>query len=208
MNSSRARTTGWAVAAACAVACSIPAAASATASGAAPNAGTTQLCNGTWQPAPTNGLPKSFSAWDVKVFGPNDVVLSGAYDDSKNDQSAIAHWNGTRWTMTNIPRGTYGGHLAGSSSHDLFVETELPSGKSMIAHLHGDTWSMIPEAKAFGGDDGAINAMVSTKPGDLWAVGPRFTAVGATAVVTHYSGAPGTPWPTTSRPHRGRCRCR
>jgi len=189
MKRSRTRTTGWAVAAACAVACSVPAAANATTSGrASDRAGSTQLCNGTWQPAPTKGLPASFNAGEVKVFGPDDVVLSGAYGDDQNDQSAIARWNGKRWSMTKVPNGMFYGHLAGSSSRDLFVETMRPSGKFVIEHLHGDTWSTIQEPASLGGADGAINSMLSTRAGDLWIAGPRFTSVGAAAVVAHYSG--------------------
>jgi hypothetical protein len=181
----RSRKVAWAAAAACAVGLSLPAtgAGATTPSGVA---GAGQQCNGAWQSAPTKGLPSSFNAWEVKVFGANDVVLSGAYD-SKNDEAAIARWNGARWTMSRIPGGFYGGHLAGTSSADLFVETTASSGDSMIAHLHAGKWSMIPESTAFGGPQGAINGMVSTKPGDLWAVGPRFTSVGATAIVTHYT---------------------
>jgi len=189
MKRSRTRTAGLAVTTVCAVACTLPAGASAATPGALPHTThSTQRCDGAWQPASTKGLPTSFDPWNVKVFGAHDVVLAGAYDNADDEQAAIARWNGKRWKMTNIPGGFYPGHLAGTSSHDLFVETVVASGKTKIAHLHGTKWTMIPRAKSFGGGNGFINAMVSTGPGDLWAVGPRFTAVGAAAVVTHYSG--------------------
>jgi len=123
------------------------------------------------------------------------------------------HWNGTKWTAATIPSPA-GRNPAIRSVVDLsptdgwavgFTTTSLNStGRTLIEHWNGSTWSTVPSPNPIGGTAGndELEAVDGVSPADVWAVGQDFSSNGGGIhlLFEHFNGTTWTvfPFPATT----------
>jgi alpha-tubulin suppressor-like RCC1 family protein len=133
--------------------------------------------------APTNQLT------GVTATGPDNVWASG-YEgnvDQQNFQKPyVLHWNGTAWSLTQVPNtGTEGSLLSGItalSATDIWAsgQTGQDDGSllSLTERFNGKTWSLVPSldpGELTPGIDNTFDAVADVAPHTLFAVGTQET---------------------------------
>jgi len=131
--------------------------------------------------APTNLLT------GVTATGPDNVWASG-YEGNVDQQNFqipyVLHWNGTAWSLTEMPNaGSEGSLLRGItalSASDIWVagQTQESDGGllSLTEQFNGTTWSLVPSldpGEVSGDIDNTFDAITSVAPGALFAVGTQ-----------------------------------
>ncbi len=131
--------------------------------------------------APTNQLT------GVTATGPDNVWASG-YEgnvDQENFQIPyVLHWNGTAWSLTEVPNaGSEGSLLRGItalSASDIWVsgQTQESDGGllSLTEHFNGTTWSPAPSldpGELSSSIDNTFDAVTGVAPDTLFAVGTQ-----------------------------------
>ena len=144
----------------------------------------------TWQLVPTPTLISTDSLdflTGLSAVSADDVWASG-YESNVNDQlfdqPYMLNWNGTSWTLVEVPDpGTEGSFLRGTtalSATDVWSvgTTEQTDGGSLTLteHFNGTTWSAAPSldpGQLAATPANGLNASASPGGGIVWAVGTQ-----------------------------------
>jgi hypothetical protein len=145
---------------------------------------------GAW--ARVNGGVDLGANLDVDVSAPNDVWTVS---------SGVQHWNGSQWSISQVPGGS---SVEALSPNDVWVTST--NGNGML-HYDGVQWSTVPSPYGDG-----MSSISAASPSDIWAVGPggvierysyecTFGTVtpSTTPTFTHTPGIINTPTPTHTR---------
>jgi len=137
-----------------------------------PTAGVVDL-NSVWEPAPgdvwavgaTGALQRYTTAGGWTVSGVGDQALNGIWGTSDSDvwtssSGNLWHWNGTKWSPTQIGPGTVRA-IAGRATNDIWAVGQ----GGTLAHWNGTAWSNQYPA----GVD--LNALWVGPAGDVWLAG-------------------------------------
>jgi hypothetical protein len=123
----------------------------------------------------------------VSALSASDIWASG-YEGNVNDnlfsQPYMLHWNGSKWTLTELPdAGTEGSSLRATvalSATDVWAvgDTDQDDGAllALTEHFNGTGWSISPAAQPGqngGLPDDTLAGLASPGPGMLWAVGAQ-----------------------------------
>ena len=111
-------------------------------------------------------------------FGPANAWAVGK---GRNGAALAEHWNGTAWSVVQVPTpaGAAGSQLSGISAlspSDIWaadsvitvVGTTIQT-RTLIEHWNGSSWSVVASPNV-GGNDNLLNG-VSATTGDVWTVG-------------------------------------
>jgi hypothetical protein len=181
-----------------------------------PIAGAT-VC-GTWDLAPTPNPSTEINRFTgVAAVSASDVWAVGFYDANPDplvefDQSLIAHWNGSTWSVVPSPNvGASGTVLRGVvavTSNDVWAvgySNTYGTPQTLTLHWDGSTWRVIPSPVVQGGS--AFEAVAAASSTDIWAVGyragglPEFPTTTGT-MVAHWNGSTWTEVPSPNIGHR------
>jgi len=125
-----------------------------------------------WTEMPIDN-PSGGSAWDVMVFGPNDVWLAGP-------SAFLWHWDGQRWIQpTGTPSETFG--IWGATPDDVWV-----GGQGTISHWNGQALSTATLAAPW-----YVYRMWGTSARDVWATANQSPSIGPSVTRLLHLGAGG-----------------
>jgi len=130
-------------------------------------------------PAPTASA--DWQLTDVTATSASDVWAVGYGTSSSGSRQAIVeHYNGTSWSVTNIPQlssgDSFGAVAAISPGNVWAIGTTSVNGQSavLVEHFDGTSWSSQPAPSQSGFTLG-FNSLVSPgNNGTLWAVGGKY----------------------------------
>jgi hypothetical protein len=182
-----------------------------TAALSAPIARAATVC-GTWNSSPTPNRSTEVNRFTgVAAISASDVWAVGFYDADPDpmvefDQSLIAHWNGSMWSVvpsSNVgPSGTVLTDVAAVAPNDVWAvgySSTYGTPQTLALHWNGSSWSVIPSPVVQGGSGfEAVAALSST---DIWAVGyraggmPDFSTTTGT-MAAHWNGSSWTEVPS------------
>ena len=147
----------------------------------------------------------------VSASGPDEAWAVGTFSDkSALDHPLVEHWNGTTWTLTDVPQPA-GRQAVLSGVDDLAPDNAWAVGASLdqnlngltlIEHWNGTDWSIVPSpnpAVGVGGDSDVLTSISGTGPDDLWAAGQDFNENTQTIslLFEHWNG---TTWTAATSP--------
>jgi PKD domain-containing protein len=174
-------------------------------------AGAATVC-GTWHSAPAPNPSSEVNRFTaVAAVSTSDVWAVGFYDADPDpmielDQSLIAHWNGSTWSVVPSPNvGPSGTVLTGAvavASNDVWAvgySSTYGTPQTLTLHWNGSRWSVIPSPVVQGGS--AFEAITAVSSIDIWAVGyraggmPDFHTTTGT-MVAHWNGSSWTEAPS------------
>jgi hypothetical protein len=167
---------------------------------------------GTWSPSPTpNPSSETNRFTGAAAISATDVWAVGFYDANPDpvvelDQSLIAHWNGTTWSVVSSPNvgpsGTVLTGVAAVASNDVWAvgySSTYGTPQTLALHWNGSSWSVVPSPAVQGGS--GFLAIAATSTSDIWAVGyragglPDFTTTTGT-MIAHWNGSTWTEVPS------------
>ncbi|MCP4503446.1 MAG: hypothetical protein GY822_26240 [Deltaproteobacteria bacterium] len=125
----------------------------------------------TWSTAfETSEMGTVSNVWGT---GPNDVFAVGGNDT----RGAVMHFDGTRWSLTEIPDTGLLIWAFGFASDDVYA---VGIGGTFV-HFDGSTWSILDP-----GTDEDLWGVFGFTPNDIWVVGGSVNSDGI--VLMHYDG--------------------
>lgn len=125
----------------------------------------------------------------VTATGTDNVWASG-YESNVDQQNFqipyVLHWNGTAWSLTEVPNTGSEGSLLGGitalSASDIWASGETLEGDggilSLTEHFNGSTWSSVPSldpGELSSSINNALDAITGVAPDTLFAVGSQET---------------------------------
>jgi alpha-tubulin suppressor-like RCC1 family protein len=138
-------------------------------------------------PELTDGAAPVNQLTEVTATGPDNVWASG-YESNVDEENFqipyVLHWNGTAWSLTEVPNaGSEGSLLRGItalSASDVWAsgQTQQSDGGllSLTEHFNGTTWSSVPSldpGETGSSIDNTFDAITSAAPNTLFAVGTQ-----------------------------------
>jgi alpha-tubulin suppressor-like RCC1 family protein len=140
-------------------------------------------------PSPTDGPNVLNNLTGVTAVSSTDVYASGWEGNVNNQNFAkpyILHWNGTAWTLVDLPNsggeGSRANAIAALSGSDVwaFGQTQESDGSILdyAAQFNGTTWTMqpVPQPGQQGNlIDNSLDAAASPGQGTVWALGGKQT---------------------------------
>ncbi len=163
-----------------------------------------------WSDSPGPRLPEGSEPYlsSISADSPTDIWAAGhiLQDDMLQLFGLIEHYNGTTWTVAEIPTTPFLNSIAAISSDDVWVggysgETGETS-KTFLAHWNGTEWTQVPSPNVGTGAN-AINGLAAIATNNVWAVGystakpdqdPTFN------LIEHWNG---TEWSVVTSPNVG-----
>jgi len=158
-------------------------------------------------PAPGNGAAylrgvDGSSSTDVWAAG-YQITQSGA------QQSLIEHYDGVAWSI--IPSANpaslavYLSSVAATAPNNVWAAGYYLGNagvyRTLAERWDGNSWTIVTTPNAGSGDN-ALNGLAATGPNDVWAVGYRLSAPGASSatLILHFNG---TTWSVVPSPSPG-----
>lgn len=140
--------------------------------------------------------PSTTRFTDVDAVSADDIWAVGSLDVGQ--QSAIAHWNGTAWSLVSHPNpGTNTNYLY--SVHALAPDDVWAVGAQnsqgsyfdfVTLHWDGSTWSTVTTPSIPPGPGrNYLYGVSATAPDDVWAVGSIQSNTGEHAITLHWDGS-------------------
>ncbi|HXW34371.1 MAG TPA: hypothetical protein VEJ87_07305 [Acidimicrobiales bacterium] len=151
----------------------------------------------------------------VSASGPDEAWAVGIYgDENALDHPLAEHWNGSAWSLAQVPQPTGQqatfGAVADLGPDDTWaVGTSFsggagttPGGSTLIEQWNGTRWAIVPSPNAvpvLNGNSNTLDAIAATGPDDIWAAGWYLNndADLLTMLVEHWNG---TSWSLVTSP--------
>ncbi len=141
---------------------------------------TTHWDGSTWTSVPPNGPGGDgvHQLVGVDATSTNDVWAVGYYTRQSDEHPLVEHWNGTAWSVVDIPEPADGGALfdvtALSPTNVWAVgrtSSVVLSHKGLIEHWDGTAWHIVPNPA--GDVFSELTSVSASGPLSVWAVGYR-----------------------------------
>jgi hypothetical protein len=133
-----------------------------------------------WSAVPLTGIPGGSSAVGRNAVwgsGPEDVYAAGGIYNG-GYQGAVWHYDGTAWSVTTFPAGTYFEGIWGSRPGDVYaVGHQFNTGGGVIYHFDGSGWSQVVVSVPYG-----LESIWGRAANDIYAAGWGGT-------IMHFDGA-------------------
>jgi TolB protein len=129
----------------------------------------------TWSVVP--GAPAGIALFGVVALSPSDVwAVGSSAHGKKSSVPALAHFDGSRWTIETLPGTGTLRAITSASSGGLWAVgyTTSPSGRrALIAHYDGTAWTIVPGTGLPTTTASALYGVAATGSTDVWAVGTQ-----------------------------------
>lgn len=150
-------------------------------------------------PSPNGGYGPN-ELRDVAALSATDVWAVGSFGEFISPEAQIQHWDGTAWTLSqlpiNLPRGELLGIDAVAADDVWAVGGAASNGDSFILHWNGSAWSQIAHPKPYTYQ--RLYAVDALAADDVWAVGEYSQSGGVSHTLTmHWDG---TAWSIVDSP--------
>ncbi len=142
-------------------------------------------------PSPNGGYGPN-ELRDVAALSATDVWAVGSFGEFIAPEAQIQHWDGTAWTLSqlpvNLPRGELLGIDAAAADDVWAVGGAASNGDSFILHWNGSAWSQVAHPIPYTYQ--RLYAVDALSANDVWAVGEYSQNGGVAHPLTmHWDGA-------------------
>ncbi len=159
----------------------------------------------TWQHVPTPNVGTNFNT----LFGVTDsggtAWAAGVFLDGKfNDRALMEMWNGTKWTVVDVPQPGSRRDIFYSVSADSRSDVWAVGGQSgpdgkyatLVEHFDGQKWTVVPSPNP-GSTGNILYGVTAVGPNNVYAVGQRLGSTSDQGLVEHWDG---TAWHVVAIP--------
>jgi hypothetical protein len=119
--------------------------------------------------------PPGVALFGVVALSSTDVWAVGrSAHGKKTSVPALAHFDGSRWTIQTLPGTGTLRAVTSAASGGLWAvgyTTSVSGRRALIAHYDGTAWTIVPAAGLPATGASALYGVAATGPTDVWAVG-------------------------------------
>jgi hypothetical protein len=134
----------------------------------------------------------------IAHVSPTDIwAVGNSQDDVVSSQTLIEHWDGASWSVVDSPHGDGGIYstlkgISVVSPTDIWaVGMSEDSGgvmQPLFLHYNGTDWRVVA-SPSLGSSIGMVNAVSSSSPTDVWAVGTITDTTTTRTLIEHWNGS-------------------
>jgi len=138
--------------------------------------------------------------YGVSAASPQEIWAVGRIDRSGGVLPLIEHWDGDAWSVEPIAVHGYLTAVSAGSATDVWAVGQRTDGRTLVMHLDGMGWSVVPSPSPGTGDHpfNLLSGVSAASNSDVWAVGEYFdTPTGQHSLIEYWNGST---WTVQSHP--------